>query len=328
MPYKESLKSCNSRKKSLYKVTNWKEYNASLKKRGCISLYFPYGDLKSQFINDTPYKQGVSGQEATYKKSYIEFIYVLYRMFNFGLRQITGYCEDLWKSKGLDIKVPSYNHLSDMFESLSLEVRQFCGRLANRISRGESVSIILDSTGLRFGKACGWYKEKYGHEPKRKPWRKLHISMDEDMNVHNVKITEQDVHDKSVMNELMPNLGIAEIIADQAYYSVDDAESLYNRGITPVIPPPHNSQIRGDNNSTWHDKIVQYINDKGSIYAFYKKYNYGRRSRVEAQMSRIKRCIGNSLKTQRPKSQQNEAVIIANILNLWNSFGRPVTVKA
>jgi hypothetical protein len=37
---------------------------------------------------------------------------------------------------------------------------------------------------------------------------------------------------------------------------------------------------------------VQYIKDKGSIYAFHKKYDYGLRALVEAQISRIKRCNG------------------------------------
>ncbi|CAO5679851.1 MAG: hypothetical protein HEEMFOPI_01351 [Holosporales bacterium] len=56
MPYKEKLNnvSKNARKKSKYKVTNWSEYNKSLRNRGKISLYFPTGDIKSQFINEMP----------------------------------------------------------------------------------------------------------------------------------------------------------------------------------------------------------------------------------------------------------------------------------
>lgn len=44
----------------------------------------------------------------------------------------------------------------------------------------------------------------------------------------------------------------------------------------------------------------------------------------EEQISRIKRCIGATLLTQKIASQECEGVIIANIINLWNSFGRPV----
>ncbi len=58
MPYKEAIKlkaESNSTapiKKANYKVANWTTYNQSLKNRGKLSLYFPKGDLKSNFIND------------------------------------------------------------------------------------------------------------------------------------------------------------------------------------------------------------------------------------------------------------------------------------
>ncbi len=49
------------------------------------------------------------------------------------------------------------------------------------------------------------------------------------------------------------------------------------------------------------------------IYAFHKKYGYGVRSRVEAQISGIKRCIGATLLTRKIASQEREGVIIANM---------------
>ncbi|MFT0174987.1 transposase, partial [Paraburkholderia mimosarum] len=50
-------------------------------------------------------------------------------------------------------------------------------------------------------------------------------------------------------------------------------------------------------------------------------------SLVEAQISRIKRCIGARLLTQELASQEGEGVIIANLLNRWNAFGKPICVK-
>ncbi|CAO5683022.1 MAG: hypothetical protein HEEMFOPI_01867 [Holosporales bacterium] len=78
MPYKEKLNnpSKKARKKAKYQVTNWSEYNQSLKNRGKLSLYFPRGDIKSQFINEMPYVKGVSGQCETYKIAYVEFIFM------------------------------------------------------------------------------------------------------------------------------------------------------------------------------------------------------------------------------------------------------------
>jgi hypothetical protein len=177
MPFKAKLKnpSAKPRKKPQYKVTNWTKYNQSLKKRGKLSLYFPPGDLMRQFINEEPYIRGISGQQATHKTPYIELIYLLYGLFNWGMCQITGYFEDLWRMKKLDIPVPSFGHLSDLFSALPLKVRQFCDKLAKRIEQGEPITLIFDSTGLRFGKASHWYETKYNKPCSQTPWRKMHI---------------------------------------------------------------------------------------------------------------------------------------------------------
>ncbi|WP_157655019.1 hypothetical protein [Burkholderia ubonensis] len=64
MPYMARLKTGEPRKrpKPNYAVTNAREYNESLKRRGQLSLYCPDGDLKALLINDAPYVKGVSGQ--------------------------------------------------------------------------------------------------------------------------------------------------------------------------------------------------------------------------------------------------------------------------
>ena len=163
MPYKERIKTgeARNRKRCQYKVINWSDYNQSLKKRGMISLYFPEGDIKAQFVNETPYVEGISGRLITYKPAYIEVIYMLYRLFGWGQRQITGYFEDIWNTKGLDISVPSFGHLCDLFKEVPVSVKQYCKGIRKRIDNGEKVSIIVDSTGLRFNKASYWYETKY-----------------------------------------------------------------------------------------------------------------------------------------------------------------------
>lgn len=332
MPYKQKLKtpSATLRKKATYKVTNWTNYNLSLKKRGQLSLYFPPGDLEMNFINDEVYVAGISGQQSTYKEAYIELIYTFYRLFGWGIRQITGYFEDIWKTKGLDIPVPSFGHLSDLFSELPVKVKQFCEKLAKRVAQGESITLIFDSTGLRFGKASHWYETKYGKPCTHRPWRKLHLSIDPEMNIHGIEITDYEASDIEMMGDLIPD-EIAELvdktIADGAYYSIEGTQDLHNKGIIPVIPPPSHAVIHGKEATKWHDDIVQYIKDKGTVYAFHKKFGYGLRALVESQISRIKRCIGYTLKTQRTESQKREGIIIANIINKWNSFGKCVCVK-
>lgn len=333
MPYKQKLKTpaANPRKKRTYKVTNWTQYNQSLKKRGCLSLYFPYGNLEVQLFNSESYVKGIPGQQVTYKQAYVEVIYMFYRLFGWGMRQMGGYFEDLWKTKNLNIPVPSFGHMSDMFATIPVKTKQYCDKLAKRIRDGESISLILDSTGIRFDKASHWYETKYNKSCKNRPWRKLHLSMDPEMNIHQTEITDYEASDIGEMDNLLCNeqseMQIGSVLADGAYYSKEVVEKLSKRGIIPAIPPPSNAVINGKEDTTWHDKVVQYIKDKGTVYAFHKKYDYGKRALVEAQISRIKRCIGSSLLTQKIESQKNEGTIIGNIINLWNSFGKCVSVK-
>jgi len=167
-------------------------------------------------------------------------------MFGWGIT--TGYFEDLWRMKGLDIPVPSFGHLSDLFSILPVK-----------------------------------------------------------MNIHSVQVTDTQASDIEVMADLVPDDAAQKrdkVLADGAYYSIKGVEQLHSRGIIPAIPPPSHAVIHGLDTTKWHDKIVQYIKDKGTVYAFHKKYGYGLRALVEAQISRIKRCIGDSCKTQKIESQK------------------------
>jgi len=295
--------------------------------RGMISLYVPGGDLKAQFINAKVRTPGVSEREPTYTTAYIELIYTFYRLFGWGMRQTTGYMEDYWDTRGLDIPVPSSSQLCERFAALQVSVTQRCEQLGRRLASGEAITMIVDSTGLSFGRASKWYEQKYGRKATQTPWRKMYLSIDADMKVYAIRITTTDVSDNEGMGTVLPaDLPVDRVIADGAYYSIDRTEARLRAGVTPVIPLPAHAVVHSGEDTRWHDEIVKYIQDKG-IYAFRKKYGYGLRARVEAQISCIKRCIGATLLTQKIASQECESVIIANLINLWNAFGKPVCVK-
>src|SRR6201995_1750287 len=307
MPYKARLKTGEPRKrrKPGDRVTNARAYNQSLRKRGMISLYVPDGDLKAHLINARVRTPGVSGREPTYTTACIELIFTFYRLFGWRIRQITGYMEDYWATRGLDIPVPSASQLGERFASLEVSVTQRCEQLARRLARGETISLIVDSSGLSFGRASQWYEQKYGQKAARTPWRKMHLSIDEEMNVHALRITTTEISDSEGLDAALPaEVPLDRGIADGGYFSI----------ARPGV-------LRG-----WDHQITAYIKEKG-IHAFQKKYGYGVRSLVEAQISRIKRCIGERLLTQKLASQEGEGVVIANLVNLWNSFGRCVCVK-
>ena len=96
-----------SKKKPQYKVINWTECNKGLKRRRELSLYCPYGELKPQFINKTPYTLGILGRQVTYKQPYIELVYMFYRLFGWEMRQIIGFFEDFWRKRSLIFPFPA-----------------------------------------------------------------------------------------------------------------------------------------------------------------------------------------------------------------------------
>jgi hypothetical protein len=79
--------------------------------------------------------------------------------------------------------------LCDRITALERNVTQRCEQLARRITRGETVSLIVDSTGLSFGWAGQLYEEKCGKKADRTPWRKMHLGIEADMNIHVIPIT-------------------------------------------------------------------------------------------------------------------------------------------
>lgn len=330
MPYKEKLRSPakKPRPKATYKVSNWSDYNKNLKNRGNLSIYLPEGCLDSLLVNKEPYIQGVAGQQVTYNPAYIELLFIYYKLLGFGIRQLTGYMEDVWRTKGIDLKVPSFGHLSDLFAKTPVKVKHFCKDVVKRLEAGEDVELICDSTGMRFGKASYWYAQKYGKAPKNRPWSMFHIGMDGAFEIYDVQVTENTGSDIGELDRLIaacPN--VSKVTGDGAYYSAEVIQKLHEKGIDTAIPPPRNAVIHGQPETSVHDAIVEYIKEKGTIYAWYKKSGYGLRALVEAQISRIKRCLGSSLLTQRLSSRKAEGVITATIINKWNSLGRCVSVK-
>jgi hypothetical protein len=84
------------------------------------------------------------------------------------------------------------------------------------------VSMIVDATGLSFGRASQSYEEKYGQKATHTPWRKMHLGIDADMNIHAIRITTTEVSDSEGMDAVLPaTLPMDKVIADGAYYSIE-----------------------------------------------------------------------------------------------------------
>ena len=138
------------RQKDKYKVTNWRDYNRSLVKRGDITIWFDEDLLRCW------YYQGPNQKGAQYKYSQQCMMSLLQLKVVFGLkyRQLEGFASSLLGIMGIEIRVPSYSQISR--RAKQVEVKMDVPK-----TKG-SMFIVFDSTGLKvYGE--GEWKEQSGY---------------------------------------------------------------------------------------------------------------------------------------------------------------------
>src|SRR4051812_42025778 len=148
------------------KVTNWPAYDASLRQRGSLTVWFTEAAVAAWEAEPrtTPGGQPHDSDLA------ITTALTLKAVFRLALRQTEGLIGSIIGLLGLALSVPDHTTLSRRAETLEVP--------RPRSSRNaEPVHLLLDSTGL---KLCGpgeWLVEKHGTRTRRS-WRKLHLGRD------------------------------------------------------------------------------------------------------------------------------------------------------
>ncbi len=99
--------------------------------------------------------------------------------------------EDYWAQRHIDLPVPSFGHLSDLFTALDPAFKQQCNKLMSRLTGGENVSMIVDSTGMKTDGRGEWYEHKYNKAASRKGWAKFHLGIDPELNGLAVEVTSE-----------------------------------------------------------------------------------------------------------------------------------------
>jgi Transposase DDE domain len=148
-----------------HKVTNWAEYDAALRQRGSLTLWFTEAAIAAWRAapRTTP------GGQPHYSALAIMTALTLRAVFRLALRQTEGLIGSIIRLLGLDLAIPDHSTLSRRAETLQVFPRPRSGT--------EPVHLLVDSTGL---KLCGpgeWLVEKHGTRTRRS-WRKLHIGVD------------------------------------------------------------------------------------------------------------------------------------------------------
>src|SRR4051812_35547527 len=168
MPFKVNAARRHHIPKQKRKVTNWAAYDASLRQRGSLTIWF--SDEAIAAWRAEP--RTTRGGQAWYSPLAILTALTLRAVFRLALRQTEGLIGSIIGLLGLTLAVPDHSMLSRRAEPLDVpRPRPSTG------TRNEPFHLRGDSTGLKLGGAGDGLVENHGTKPRRS-WRKLHIGLD------------------------------------------------------------------------------------------------------------------------------------------------------
>ena len=160
MPFKTNVDRRHHIPKQRHRVTNWAEYDAGLRARGSLTVWFTPEAIEAWQAEP---RTGRGGQPR-YSALAIATALTLRAVFRLALRQTEGLVASVVALLGLDLAVPDHSTLSRRAETLQV-VRPKAG--------GAPVHLLVDSTGLRLRGPGEWLEEKHGSR-RRRAWRVLH----------------------------------------------------------------------------------------------------------------------------------------------------------
>jgi hypothetical protein len=209
VPFKANAARRHRIPKQRHRVTNWAEYDAALRQRGSLTVWFSEEAIAAWRAEP----RTTRGGQPRYSALAIKTALALRAVFRLALRQTEGLIGSTLQLLGLDLAVPDHSTLSRRAETL--EVSKPCLN-----SRGP-VHLVVDSTGLRLCGPGEWLVAKHGTQ-RRRSWRKLHVGVDAATGqILASELTTSDVDDGSQVEPLLD-----QIAAPLASFTGDGAVDL------------------------------------------------------------------------------------------------------
>jgi len=300
-----------------YRTTNWSAYNAALKQRGSLDIWF---DPAMQWLSAPC---GRPGRPAHFSDSAIELCLTLKALFNLPLRQATGLVASLLKLADLDWSVPDYTTLCRRQKTLPVT-------LGGRSSSG-GLHLLVDSTGIKMMGEGEWKTRKHGASYRRQ-WRKVHIGIDaETLDIRAIEVTTSAIGDAPVLPDLLAQIPqdeqIRSVGGDGAYDTKKCHAAIAARDAHAVIPVRRNGRPwkEGGPGTATRNETLRAIKRLGRT--IWKKWSgYHRRSLVETKMHCFK-LLGQRVMARTFDRQTTELKVRAAILNRFSRIGTPNTVR-
>jgi len=320
VPFKANAVRRHRIPKQRYRVTNWAEYDASLRQCGSLTVWF--SDEAIAAWRAEPRR--TPGGQPHYSAMAIKTALTLRAVFRLALRQTEGLIGAILRLLGLDLAVPDHSTLSR--RAVTLEVPK-----SPPSSKGP-VHLLVDSTGLRLCGPGEWLIEKHGTQ-RRRSWRKLHIGVDAHTGqILASELTTSDLDDGSQVEPLLDQIPgpLASFMGDGAY----DQAGIYGTIATShpeaeVIVPPRSTAVPSDmaeSIPTQRDRHLRSIAEHGRV-GWQKRSGYTRRALVETSISRFKRVIGVALHSRTNRRRATEVTLAIQALNRMLELGRPKSIR-
>jgi transposase len=275
-----------------FKVTNWSDYEAGLRRRGSLTLWVSDEAIAAW----TAAPRTTPGGQARYSETAIETALMVRLVFHQPLRQTEGLLGSLLDLMGIDLPVPDHT-------TISRRAARLTPMLRTSLPDGP-VTLVIDSTGLKVYGAGEWHCEKHGVRGRRS-WRKLHLAVDAATNTIVAATLTTSEGDAGQVGPLLDQTEgpIDTVMADGAYDGEPTYRTVAERdpAATVVIPPRSTAVPGSGTDPTQRDGHMQSLADRGRL-GWQRDTDYGRRSMAETAMSRYKRILGDHLHGDRQES--------------------------
>ena len=320
MPFKHHAEHRHHIPKPRYRVTNWPEYDAALRRRGSLTLWITDAAIAAWRAEP----RTTPGGQPYYSALAITMVLTMRAVFRLALRQTEGLIASVVALLGLALTVPDHSTMCRRSRTLELPPLRRSGT--------GPLHLLVDSTGLKLGGAGEWLIEKHGTS-RRRSWRKLHIGIDAGSGeIVAIELTGKDVDDAARTDTLLDQITdpIASFTADGA----DDQDRVYQAVAklhpdAPVVVPPRSTAALSTSTATAptrRDQHIQEIAVHGRM-GWQKSSGYNVRAKVEAAIGGYRRVIGDALRSRTDETEATEVAIAAGVLNQMLGFGRPNYVR-
>jgi transposase len=309
-----------------HKVTNWPAYDASLRQRGSLTVWFTDEAIAAWAAEP----RTTRGGQPWYSPLAILTALTIRAVFRLAYRQAEGLLGSIIGLLGLSLRVPDHTTLSR--RAATLEVPRPRTGSTGAGADSEPMHLLVDSTGLKLCGAGEWLLEKHGTKTRRS-WRTLHLGVDADTGqIVASTLTPKDVDDASQVDPLLDQVAgpVASFTGDGAY----DQDRVYASVAqyhpeAAVVVPPRATAVPSDTAEsapTQRDRHLQLITEHGRM-AWQRRSGYNKRARVEATMGRWKQVIGDELRAHTDERRVTEVKIAVHALNRMLELGRPSYVR-